>query len=84
MVSHDARFHAADPRPGSNPDLDEVLKSPSMHDLEAKLGSSPDGPTQAEGRKRRKIGKAVALLVNAKSRSLPAQSCLRHGALTSK
>ena len=52
--------------------------------LEAKLGSSPDGPTQAEGRKRRKVGKAVALLVNAKSRSLPAQSCLRHGALTSK
>ena len=83
MVSQDARSHAADARPGSNPDLDEVLKSPSMHDLEAKLGSSPDGPTQAEGRK---IGKAFALLVNAKSRSLPAQSCrcLRRGALTSK
>jgi H+-transporting ATPase len=39
-------------KPKSKPDPNEALKSMSMADLQAKLGSSPDGLTQAEARKR--------------------------------
>ena len=38
--------------PGSKPDPNELLKSLSMPDFQAKLGSSPDGLTQAEAQKR--------------------------------
>ena len=39
-------------KPGTKPDPNEALKSMSMADLQAKLGSSPDGLTQAEAQKR--------------------------------
>jgi H+-transporting ATPase len=39
-------------KPGSKPDPNEALKTISMSDLRAKLGSSPDGLTQAEAKKR--------------------------------
>jgi len=39
-------------KPGSKPDPNEALKSLSMPDLQAKLGSSPDGLSQAEATKR--------------------------------
>ena len=39
-------------KPGSKPDPNEGLKTISMSDLRAKLGSSPDGLTQAEAKKR--------------------------------
>ena len=39
-------------KPGTKPDPNEALKSLSMADLQAKLGSSPDGLTQAEAQKR--------------------------------
>jgi H+-transporting ATPase len=40
------------PSPKSKPDPNEALKSMSMADLRTKLGSSPDGLTQAEAQKR--------------------------------
>ena len=43
---------AAVSKPGSRSDPNEVLKSLSMPDLQVKLGSSPDGLTQAEAQKR--------------------------------
>jgi H+-transporting ATPase len=52
MASNDARSQAAVSKPGSKPDPNEALKSLSMPDLLAKLGSSPDGLTQAEAEKR--------------------------------
>jgi H+-transporting ATPase len=52
MASDDARSQAAVSKPGSKPDPNEALKSLSMPDLQAKLGSSPDGLTQAEAQKR--------------------------------
>ncbi|MGD0640772.1 MAG: plasma-membrane proton-efflux P-type ATPase [Roseiarcus sp.] len=52
MASNDARSQAAVSKPGSKPDPNEALKSLSMPDLQAKLGSSPDGLTQAEAQKR--------------------------------
>jgi len=52
MGSNDARSQAAVSKPGSKPDPNEALKSLSMPDLQAKLGSSPDGLTQAEAQKR--------------------------------
>ena len=52
MASTDAGSHAAVSQPGSKPDPNEVLKSLSMPDFQAKLGSSPDGLTQAEAQKR--------------------------------
>jgi H+-transporting ATPase len=52
MASNDARSQAAVSKPGSKPDANEALKSLSMPDLQAKLGSSPDGLTQAEAQKR--------------------------------
>jgi H+-transporting ATPase len=39
-------------KPGAKPDQNEALKSMSMADLQAKLGSSPDGLTQAEAQTR--------------------------------
>ena len=39
-------------KPGSKPDPNKALKTISMSELRAKLGSSPDGLTQAEARKR--------------------------------
>ena len=39
-------------KPGTKPGPNEALKSMSMADLQAKLGSSPDGLTQAEAQKR--------------------------------
>ena len=48
--------HSAQPTvphsPGSKPDPNQALKSMSMADLQAKLGSSPDGLTGAEAQKR--------------------------------
>ena len=52
MASSDARSQAAVSKPGLKPDPNEALKSLSMPDLQAKLGSSPDGLTQAEAQKR--------------------------------
>jgi H+-transporting ATPase len=52
MVPQDAAAQVADAKPGSKPDPNEALKSLSMPDLQAKLGSSPDGLTQAEAQKR--------------------------------
>jgi H+-transporting ATPase len=52
MASNDARSQVAVSKPGSKPDPNEALKSLSMPDLRAKLGSSPDGLTQAEAKKR--------------------------------
>jgi H+-transporting ATPase len=39
-------------KPGSKPDVKDDLKSLPMSELQAKLGSSPDGLTQAEAQKR--------------------------------
>jgi H+-transporting ATPase len=52
MVPNDAPLQAAGSKPGSKPDPNEALKSLSMPDLQAKLGSSQDGLTQAEAQKR--------------------------------
>ena len=52
MAPNDAPPPIAEPRSGSKPDPNEALKSLSMPDLQAKLGSSPDGLTQAEAQKR--------------------------------
>ena len=46
------RRHSRAQKPGAKPDPNEALKSMSMVDLQAKLGSSPDGLTQAEAQKR--------------------------------
>src|SRR5271168_83229 len=43
---------AQKPKPGSKPDAKEDLKSLPMPEVEKKLGSSPDGLTQAEAEKR--------------------------------
>jgi H+-transporting ATPase len=45
--------HVAENKPGSKPDAKDDLKSLPMSELQAKLGSSPDGLTQAEAQKRR-------------------------------
>src|SRR5208283_913285 len=52
MAPNDAPSQAADSTPGSKPDPSQALKSLSMPDLQAKLGSSPEGLTQAEAQKR--------------------------------
>ena len=39
-------------KPGAKPDGKDDLKSLPMPELQAKLGSSPDGLTQAEAQKR--------------------------------
>jgi len=52
MGPNDARSQAAVSKRGTKPDPNEALKSLSMPDLQAKLGSSPDGLTQAEAEKR--------------------------------
>ena len=51
MAPNDAPSQAANPKPGSKPDPSQALKSLSMPDLQAKLGSSPEGLTQAEAQK---------------------------------
>ena len=43
---------APDPKPGSKPDANDDLKSLPMAEVEKKLGSSPDGLSQAEAAKR--------------------------------
>jgi H+-transporting ATPase len=43
---------ASESKPGSKPDAKDDLKSLPMSELQAKLGSSPDGLTQAEAQKR--------------------------------
>jgi H+-transporting ATPase len=43
---------ASESRPGSNPDAKDDLKSLPMAELQAKLGSSPDGLSQAEAQRR--------------------------------
>ena len=52
MAPDDAPPQSAGPKPRSKSDPNEALKSLSMPDLQAKLGSSPDGLTQAEAEKR--------------------------------
>ena len=52
VAPNDAPSQAADSKPGSKPDPNQALKSLSMPDMQAKLGSSPDGLTQAEAQKR--------------------------------
>ncbi len=52
MAPKDAPSQAAASTPGSKPDPSQALKSLSMPDLQAKLGSSPEGLTQAEAQKR--------------------------------
>src|SRR5580658_9551823 len=52
MAPHDAASSAGLTKPGSKPDPDDSLKSLSMPDLQARLGSSPDGLTQTEAQKR--------------------------------
>ena len=52
MAANGVATPAADSKPGSKPDPNEALKSLSMPELLAKLGSSPDGLTQAEAQKR--------------------------------
>ena len=42
----------SDPRPGSKPDAKDDLKSLPLAEVEKKLGSSPDGLSQAEAEKR--------------------------------
>ena len=39
---------ASDSKPGSKPDANDDLKSLPLAEVEKKLGSSPDGLTQAE------------------------------------
>ena len=43
---------APDPDPGSKPDAKDDLKSLPLAEVEKRLGSSPDGLTQAEAQKR--------------------------------
>ena len=43
---------APDPKPGSKPDAKDDLKTLPLAEVEKKLGSSPDGLTQAEAQKR--------------------------------
>ncbi|QIE29991.1 Calcium-transporting ATPase (plasmid) [Caballeronia sp. SBC1] len=56
MAPDNAPSQAGDSKPGSKPiskpDPNEALKSLSMPDLQAKLGSSPNGLSQAEATKR--------------------------------
>jgi len=56
MVPDNAASEAGDSKPSSKPsskpDPNEALKSLSMPELQAKLGSSPDGLSQAEATKR--------------------------------
>ncbi len=46
------QHHSGAQKPGAKPEPNEALKSMSMADLQAKLGSSPDGLAQAEAQKR--------------------------------
>jgi H+-transporting ATPase len=43
---------ASGSKPGSNPTAKDDLKSIPMPELQAKLGSSPDGLSQADAQKR--------------------------------
>ena len=52
MAPHDAAPKAADSKPGSKPDAKDDLKSLPLAEVEKKLGSSPDGLSQAEAQKR--------------------------------
>jgi H+-transporting ATPase len=44
--------HVTENKPGSKPDAKDDLKSLPMSELQAKLGSSPEGLGQAETQKR--------------------------------
>ena len=52
MAPNDAPSPAAGSKMGSKPDPNEALKTLPMPEMQAKLGSSPDGLTQAEAAKR--------------------------------
>jgi H+-transporting ATPase len=53
MKKHEhATKNKPESKPGSKPDAKDDLKSLPMPDLQAKLGSSPDGLSQAEAQKR--------------------------------
>ena len=52
MVSNDTPTQAAISEPGSKSDAKDDLKSLPLAELEKKLGSSPDGLSQAEAQKR--------------------------------
>ncbi len=52
MAPNDAPPAIAEPRSRSKPDPSKTLKSLSMPELQTKLGSSPNGLTQAEAQKR--------------------------------
>ena len=45
MAPNESPSEAAGSKPGSKPDTNQALKSLSMPELQAKLGSSPDGLT---------------------------------------
>jgi len=49
---HGGRPKAPESKPGSKPDAKDDLKSLPMPELQATLGSSPDGLSQAEAQKR--------------------------------
>ncbi len=52
MARHAARPKASGVKPASKPDARDDLKSLPLSEVEKKLGSSPDGLTQAEAKKR--------------------------------
>jgi H+-transporting ATPase len=52
MTPNDDQPKAPEAKPGSKPDAKEDMKSLPMPEVEKKLGSSPDGLTQAEAQKR--------------------------------
>ena len=52
MAHHAARPQASDAKPASRPDAKDDLKSLPLAEVEKKLGSSPDGLSQAEAQKR--------------------------------
>ncbi|MGB8215466.1 MAG: plasma-membrane proton-efflux P-type ATPase [Anaerolineales bacterium] len=52
MKSKTDQSKAADSKPGSKPNAKDDLKTMPLPDVEKKLGSSPDGLTQAEAEKR--------------------------------
>ena len=52
MKPHADQPKAPESKPGSKPDAKDDLKSLPMPEVEKKLGSSPDGLTQAEAQKR--------------------------------
>jgi H+-transporting ATPase len=52
MESNDGQSKAPESKPGQKPNAKDDLKSLPMPEMQAKLGSSPDGLSQAEAQKR--------------------------------